>query len=1089
MGGTSYDLRGNIEYILDITYSTPFGDCTFEYSFSIDEDDYNETFVRGEALNEAETVFDCIYDIECKGTNIKEGIHRLSTIESTMACEPQDVFGSLWSSISLSLECGDAIIKCGDEVMNRIEIESKKIRGLEYAMLIEDMGYGNPIENGILDPCGRMAICPHDPVNCVAWGNKGNLIAGDFKGTSEIDENGCFKVKCKTFGLGFHSYKICGYDYIPDFLQEYIIKDDGFSINIDIESKSCNSVTNNAMQLYQTLNSLAGEFPYFLGSELYHFLTDNRNDPRLSCTEITYCTNDYRIIINNFEDVVCEPIVIDINGEVLENSCDAIEGQENGVEGLWTSCSSACSNETQPAPCTSTDFVSLTYSDLNFKCESPPDNAQVIMEQGQSTEFQSFSFMEDNYGTIYTNGIYKSDKTEYYHFIRETKYHYTEAKGLLFSYENPSDDFSFYLVQGPMYNNVKILTGNRGNFQEQFIASSDSLIINNMLPNSGNSFTIKADSYGAFLYNNDNLFPNSTSGQIILKVDELGDLDESHIISGANHLKSLSKNVNSEFYKIDSPANVITVDGVTYSNYPAGTILEIDYSGDVVIVNDDIRILGESIELISTEINSTENKKAYAFKGVGSVYFRGVQRHVSDDEKVALLNSKAGDFDWIKVLPAQIVNSVVPNIEIDEMDNIYIGMNTSVDNESTTFPIGGGGQDILIFKLNTLGSIIDTYFYASSSTEILVDIFYYQNVLFIGGNIEGDKFERSIGDLKFFNFSTNQSHGFTSFIRTNSNEVIAANSCEDCETLISLDFENCTASYNLIGQYSDKYYLNITSPSGVLYEAGFQREGTFEFGDFFELGTYTFSFESTALPCDDIIFKVVITTACISSPSDICSSVNDDATGDSDWNSSYISNGDGIVSVYFNTLQVPDELIVRRNGHVVVSSGAYSTYYNQQQVDQYYPGCNAIGGDQPFLYDFEVHTNDLIEINVVGNNCEDNGTRWSLDFSCAVNITSQELVNRNKSKVKKLEIEEQSLVKAFTDFELSPNPASKRIYINCPYSCDYSLSIHNQNGSMLFSTSFNGSNKNINTDFLSSGVYFVKLECTGLTITKKLIVL
>lgn len=136
------------------------------------------------------------------------------------------------------------------------------------------------------------------------------------------------------------------------------------------------------------------------------------------------------------------------------------------------------------------------------------------------------------------------------------------------------------------------------------------------------------------------------------------------------------------------------------------------------------------------------------------------------------------------------------------------------------------------------------------------------------------------------------------------------------------------------------------------------------------------------LDCHLIGLDTVILNNCESVLSDsLCTSINDNASGNGDWYGSYISDGNGILNLDFYTATVPDQLIVSINGIEVANSGNYSS--NSCSID--YGSCIGTvnyGCGIDYITNIPVSFNDYIELKVFGNTCNANNTYWSLDAMC-----------------------------------------------------------------------------------------------------------
>ena len=1114
-------LRGDIEYVLVVSQQLPNGEiCRFRFSFSIDEDDHNKTFVRADPLDEEGYAFDCVYHIECKGNDILQGLHELSRYEAKDPCENYHASGfgdRLLNGFSNSIDCGSVDIFCDDELINTVEIESVKARAGQYRQLIQDM-YGYDIfpdgqsSDGYGNPCRRMSFCPQDPENCytMSWG--GNLGGGSYQGYEGPDENGCVKVKCNTFFVGIHTYEICGVDYVPDFLRHYIVTNNRFGFNINysdtLDNRSCNEVENNARQLWENDAELLKEYgEAYENSELRKFLLSiepsnqfNSVDP-INCTQVRYCTNDFSITWDNFDSVDCFEIDQELYEQVGENyahgwdgPCHGVNGVENGIPGIWILCEDPdCEEPVVPnRPCLKPRFVSSLYSDLNFKCESGPTHTQYVTKQKQNTDFQSFSLLQDSYGNTYTNGIYKSIDKTYYHYIQEEKYKLKLSSTVLHAYEFPEGDYSFYVLQDSMISEaITILTGNPDDFQEQSIQASDSLWIEKFTRISDELFVVKASFEGQFKYNSDVLSTSNTRSQILMHVDNYGQLIDHTIVNtdSDSYGEEIKSGTDNLIYKTTRNGQVIYVDGIPQGGQAIGSIVETSIKDGSAVTNTNLRLTGD-LNLTAYTSEKAGKDRYYVVTGnSGSIFYNNSRKKIVQELSSYIIKVSGTKLSWINEIEIENIYGFVPNIEVDENENIYVGMNT-FSGDGDSFPTRGlGGLDIAVLVFNKSGSVVKDYFYSSSSTEILVDIHLTKNILFLGGTMSGNAEKRTIGELRYYNFSGSQQHGFTSFIYLDSNDNFEGAGCDDvCDVDILFDFENCVVNYSLVGSYANDYYLTIQFPSGQKTPVGYRAEGAYTFDYFTEVGEFRFIFESTNMLCDDVTYSVVVSGACIDS-GDICSSINGSASGTGDWNGSYTSDGDGILSIYFNTYQVPDQLLIYQNSVLVFDSYAYSSSRDQSQIDQLYPNCGAVGGNVPLYVDLAILQNDYIELFVVGDNCDALYTQWNLDALCSSNSQSQILESRHRDDVDLEELLTKKGSQELLDFNYYPNPTNGMIWLDMPFNCDYSISLYSTFNIELDSWKLNGSSTDLNLSKFDSGVYLLSVQCGQSIVTKKIVIL
>lgn len=213
----------------------------------------------------------------------------------------------------------------------------------------------------------------------------------------------------------------------------------------------------------------------------------------------------------------------------------------------------------------------------------------------------------------------------------------------------------------------------------------------------------------------------------------------------------------------------------------------------------------------------------------------------------------------------------------------------------------------------------------------------------------------------------------------------------------------------------------------------------------------------------------------------LCSNINDEASGTGDWSSTYISDGDGYLHLIFYTATVPDQLIVRKNGATFANSGYYSSNlcvkdYNDC-IGTVIPGC---GSD--YNVEIPVSANDIIELEVIANNCNANSTIWNLQADCY----GEQGQGGNLDFRGLKENDEYSL----GNISIYPNPFSNKLTIKAPtINIGYSIEITNSNGQVVYKNNKQIRNNvlEINTESFPSGIYFVNITTEEGKLIKKFI--
>jgi hypothetical protein len=98
-----------------------------------------------------------------------------------------------------------------------------------------------------------------------------------------------------------------------------------------------------------------------------------------------------------------------------------------------------------------------------------------------------------------------------------------------------------------------------------------------------------------------------------------------------------------------------------------------------------------------------------------------------------------------------------------------------------------GGEDILIFKLDDRGKVIDYKQYGTREDERVMELFYDTGVLYFGGEFAGENKEREIGKFRFINFSEATNNAYVSYLFDSDFEKEATERSEESDAIEGLE--------------------------------------------------------------------------------------------------------------------------------------------------------------------------------------------------------------------------------------------------------------------------------------------------------------
>lgn len=1074
-------LQGNTSYTLEVIQWDPF--CKFFFDYHIGEQDVEREFssFRPLLINgvEQEHVFECHYDYICNGARVEEGLFASSSKVVNEECE-QDING--WETLGASfgfntLDCGSIDIMCDDHLIETIQEPSIKGRGGEHEAFINRRYNGaNYASFGWpQNTCGNVHYCPQDPL-CFVNGWSGNVFQGTFSGYEH--ENGCIKVKCKLALLFDRDYEICGSDFLPTHWQ--IDDDSSVSININFNSDDiiddedidspCVPKDVSLHFLLRQGNSLQS-LDNFSGSELDIYLNSpevlSLNDEVPRCARVRFCLPLFDVVSKpDLDNIDCEeldaPIPIHANNQsnLLVYNCEYFEGVYEGQQGIWVACNG------------SPVFVPDEYDLGGFKDCEVPNESQLLTTKGESTEFVSFAPTKDRFQRNYFNANYIGTETSesYFHYFVEVDYNYSSDWNTLFSFNDPDNAYSIFLVKDSLINNaIQILSGNPVIFNDNILEASEDISVLNF-EEKGDLYVVKGDFLGTLKYSGQTIASSSTeANQYRIEIDKDGTLVNSSIYKSDNFLSSPSKYGQSMYYKSNSTVQNISVSGMNYSGFQNGTIVEINSGASGLFqISSDFRTTG-SFELVTTEFAKDSLMRYFVFKGSGKIFHKNRRKVLENSESIYVLKIDSGNnFRGAKKIPVENFYDVVPNMEVDKNDNMYLAINTRENEDSVpNLPFSIDINNISVVKLNTSLSVIQETRSSTISNVVVKDIRYSSGILFLGGNISPKEFTTKIGDMTFYDFSSNETLGYVSYIDVREDANDLSEDCsQDCSDYVQFVPNTCGASILFSGPNVDTYFLEISNETGYWDNPGFLTNGINEYV-LDEIGLYTFKLISSVYNCEDLYYTVNVTDC--NALTDICQSINTSASGSGNWSESFVSDGDGTLTILFDSRTVPDQLIITKNGIVVENSGFYSTNKTQQEINSLYPNCNAIGGSgQSFIVHVSVSEDDQIDLEVIADNCGVNFTIWDLVAECdQVSSLSSMLVNTRSQK--KDDYIYSSVVKLY------PNPVDRVLSIEYDKFNNTSYSITDVRGNVVDQGMLSAKVSTLDTKSYLPGVYFVNV--------------
>lgn len=293
---------------------------------------------------------------------------------------------------------------------------------------------------------------------------------------------------------------------------------------------------------------------------------------------------------------------------------------------------------------------------------------------------------------------------------------------------------------------------------------------------------------------------------------------------------------------------------------------------------------------------------------------------------------------------------------------------------------------------------------------------------------------------------------------------------------------NGTAPYT--GTYSGQSNGNINSNSGTINITGLAA------------GTYNYSI-TDANGCPITGTFTVAQGAC---PCNINASPSG---GNGGWNGTFTSFGAGFLCINFNTLTVPDQVIITINHpngtQTIVDSGPWSSNLTTAQANANYPGCGGNvtgGGGNNFTPSIPIGPGDVITIQVLGSVCGTPNTAWALTATCQATpcVTpipfpgpmpseAPQQVGDNKNRI--------GQTTTNSALQVFPNPVQDVLTIkNTDSEVEYEVvTILDASGKIVKTTNISSNTETrVDVSSLPRGIYFIDaMDSTGNKVTERFV--
>lgn len=1097
------------------------GDCEFVEEFVIESQPLEEEFSRYQE-NPLLGGGMCVYNLVCNGVVIEEDvvirdpIIDLNSVESGTGVE----FSIFPPFLNIRSYCR-ASISCprneGEVAFSDLPIESGP--WIELALQQEiAFGFGDP--GAYHEPCKDVRWCSGN-LQRVGLG----IAIGGSEGTYLPIPGlpGCYQLQCNSIFQTFG-------DFCID------VSDCG-NCTDGVPFSDCVFYSMNGAQLLLLLddtNAPAEKQRALRESTLGEFLETHRDDPRMNCQQIKFCANNFEYISDNLDFSNCRPLSREEAGVMhsflksqinigigvddflsqVNNSCDIYMYEGITYSVCPGNCPDICPIVTVLDNRGNAFFwdifynfspdeeIDYTYFDSD-KCEEIIEYKTSLVHSGGSispvllyktASERQYVLEFDNEGIFSPIGINES--------VSDYIYDFDNAEELwLFEQDVNSYEAYFNGIEDGVSNSNPIEANLL--FDVEFLNSADLNFISSSQYITGN-YT------GELSYGDDIILSSSEVSSFILEINNEGELLSSISINDINIEKGVHfELINNKIYFIAFPErNLIEVNGVDIGvRRNSYTLFSINDSNVQFVEN--IR-LGSEMKIDKFIISKDERNIVYIADGKGQVQINTLDR-INTETTNSIITTSRGRINFSDSYSITSDSNI--EVAYTNQNSLIVGL---TGNSSTLFTNQdvGPNQDnnIILLKYSLTGNLLDNQEFGAHAADEIGGLIIQDGIIYFSGLISIPPSETSVVIGKKRYYTNTDCHDQIPFISYLNDCVdyfqssLNDNCVDNCDCMISdiSSEDGCQLSFDIDGEGCSNYELVVTGPNKFSYRSSKIITGRFDIDNIISEGEFEIKLLPVTSNCNDSDTKLANVIEC-NEPVQICQNINNSVTGIGDYSSSFVSDGDGYLRLEFNTVRVPDQLIVTLNGTEVVNSGHYSSIYCQSTVDILYPTCRAIGGNPdcdsrtyPFIFDLVIEKNDIIEIEIVANNCDAFDTVWYLDANCSGPTMSNKssVYTTNYSSLGKTKQFEKALNYELKDGLESdkvivyPNPTNSILLIeyNGELSTNSIVELYDMSQKLVYKNSFESEKITIDVEDYPPGVYILVFNSHDVTIQEKIVI-
>ncbi len=583
---------------------------------------------------------------------------------------------------------------------------------------------------------------------------------------------GCVKLKCGAAP----DVNFCANEDVPDYFENF----EGELPTPPVVPNNCSPRRMKVIQLLEWEQDLIDNFEEeYTESTLKYFVDQVRNPVSnygylTNCAEVLFCRNEFIFISSDIDEVTC----LDEIDDAPIITCDLAEEGNNWYSVNCVDLSCLCLEEV---------YINLEYPGNDFF--SLPEDHQIKIIEGTTIRPSSFVNLGKGIadGRIVGKGLFKDDENGIYNdFSHRSIIASRISTRNIIEYIIEWDDDEILYIEEHASNKYQLWREAEVSSWAEILTSEKMEISH--LSKKNHTIYVGGTFEGTLIFGDEKLTGEKRYAGFLLEINHEGQLINQQIVENIKPTSEflIEDGIQGILLSGQPESSAVNVNGQFQE--VQGGIFNVKVSSESVTTNTEIRTQG-NIETRKVIQALENNMKTYLFKGEGSISVGSLNYGTIARDVIALKVNENGSSKWAKRFRS-INGGEIKSLDIVSGDDqsVYVGLTfTEGLNFNRQQFYSQGGEDILFFKLDDRGNLMDFKQYGTPEDERVLELLYDTGVLYFGGEFAGENKEREIGKFRFFNFSKSTNNAYVSYLLDTDFGEKAVERSEDTD--LTNDFE------------------------------------------------------------------------------------------------------------------------------------------------------------------------------------------------------------------------------------------------------------------------------------------------------------